>query len=541
MAARPHGPLMRWSLPAMLLIGILVAGGGAFAQVGYESSMEVIMDAGAVDLNAGNATTIGGLVVYRLGGTACTSPAPPPGGPITITLATQSVLPASVAPSSLSFEATCGEASQAFDLHLSAPPMTRDGTNDHIVVNASGEPSGPDVEPCQLGVSCIYPGEAHAEVLARVHNSDPNASAEAPPQGGSGDDFSVNTPGGSMSIGPSGVTFNAPGLGAAPQEPDNDPLTALGAGVWVLPPLGLVLVVGAVVAFRRRQAAPVVTVAAAPAAPPTPGEVFLGKYKVEHELGRGAFGSTWLAHHTKLERPAVIKQLHPEWSAVPEARARFQREARILAALDHPHVTRVYDVEEAAHAWYLVMEYVDGGTLEDYVRSAPMPPSQATHVMSQVLDGLAYIHGAGVLHRDLKPSNILLTSQGNAKIADFGVARSKGFEATMLTVPGSPSPGTPMYMAPEQVRGSPGDARSDLYAAAATLYRLVAGKSYLEPLPDDPLEALHAIADRPPNLPLAELTPALNAWLSKGLAKSPSDRFQTAEEMRRALLDTERA
>ncbi|HEV8361318.1 MAG TPA: serine/threonine-protein kinase, partial [Candidatus Thermoplasmatota archaeon] len=268
---------------------------------------------------------------------------------------------------------------------------------------------------------------------------------------------------------------------------------------------------------------------------PVPGDVFLGKYMVERELGRGAFGAAWLARHLRLERPAVIKQLHPEWSSLPEARARFEREARILAALDHPRVTRIYDVEGAAGAWYLVMEYVDGGSLEQRLEGGPLPKGEAVRIMAQVLDGLAYIHGQGVLHRDLKPSNILLTRAGEAKIADFGVARSSDSRSAGLTVSGSSPPGTPLYMAPEQVRGQPGDARSDLYAAAVTFYAMAAGRFYLGAMPSDDLELRRAVAERPPALPLEGLGAGLNAWLAKGLAKAPDARFATAEEMADAL------
>jgi predicted Ser/Thr protein kinase len=275
--------------------------------------------------------------------------------------------------------------------------------------------------------------------------------------------------------------------------------------------------------------------ALAPSGPPAPGAVFAGKYAVERELGRGAFGTTWLARHLGLQRPVVLKQLHPEWSAVPEARARFEREARILADLDHPRVTRVYDAEHVGGAWYIAMEYVDGGSLEDRLREGPLPPAEAEKLALQVLDGLAYLHARGVLHRDLKPSNILLTRGGDAKIADFGVARGGRSEGTMLTGAGAPLPGTPLYMAPEQLRGEGGDARSDLYALAATVYRAVAGRSYLGDVEDDLLAVRGAVLERPPALPLAGLPGGWDAWLAKGLAKRPEDRFPDAEAMARAL------
>lgn len=334
-----------------------------------------------------------------------------------------------------------------------------------------------------------------------------------------------------------GARPEGPGLLAQAFAPANLPWT-LGALLLVL---GMAGGLARPLLRRRREAEEARLQAAAQAAvrgvrgPPAPGATFLGKYRVVRELGRGAFGSTWLADHEGLGRQVVVKQLHPEWSAVAEARSRFAREARILAALDHPNVTRVYDAEHVGGAWYIVMEYVDGGTLEERLRQGPLPLAEAARVTSQVLDGLAYIHARGVLHRDLKPSNVLLTSAGEAKVADFGVARSSAVQSTMLTGSGSP-PGTPLFMAPEHARGEPGDARSDLYAVAATFYQAVAGRSYLGDVDlANPLDLLRAVAERPPDLPVAGLPAAVDAWLARGLAKRPEDRYAGAEAMAAAL------
>jgi serine/threonine-protein kinase len=262
---------------------------------------------------------------------------------------------------------------------------------------------------------------------------------------------------------------------------------------------------------------------------------------VERVLGEGAFGLTWLARHRDLHRRVVIKQLHPEWSAVPEARARFEREARILARLDHPHVTRIYDVERTPQGWFLVMEFVDGGSLADRLARGPLPPPEAGRITLALLEGLAYIHANGVLHRDIKPSNILLTQAGRVKIADFGIARSAdaSMAITQLTVamPGSSPPGTPLYMAPEQLLGRTVVARADLYAVAAMFYRLVADEHYLGPLPSSPEALRRAILEEPPRLPLPALPAPLNAWLARGLAKEPEQRFADADAMRGALAE----
>lgn len=263
--------------------------------------------------------------------------------------------------------------------------------------------------------------------------------------------------------------------------------------------------------------------------PPAPGELFLGKYMVDRKLGQGAFGTVYLATQVKLERQVVIKQLHPHLTNVAEARARFQREARLLASLDHPNLTTIHDVEEVAGRWYLVMEYVDGGSLEELMAQGPVPNQVALRVLREVLDGLAHLHDRGVLHRDLKPSNILLRSDGRVKIADFGVARSAQ-AATQLTQGASP-PGTPLYMAPEQFDGVGDDPRSDLYAVGVLAYQLLVDAFYLQPPPAN-LEALRDRArTEPPALPVDGLAPALNRWLARSLAKAPEDRYQTAEEM----------
>jgi tRNA A-37 threonylcarbamoyl transferase component Bud32 len=268
-----------------------------------------------------------------------------------------------------------------------------------------------------------------------------------------------------------------------------------------------------------------------PAAPIQPGQTFAGKYRIERELGKGAFGTVWLATHMALDRPVVLKQLHPELSRRDDVKLRFEREARILARLDHRNVTRIHDVEIAGGAWYLAMEYVDGGSLEDRLAAGPMPPRDAAGLVQGVLGGLAYIHAQGIVHRDLKPSNILLTRAGEPKIADFGVARSELF---LSTTTGTPR-GTPLYMAPEQFEGRAADARSDLYAVAATFYETVTGRLYTGITPRDFEELRKLVVEQPPWLPVPFLSGALNAWLTRGLAKRPEERFQSADEMARAL------
>lgn len=318
--------------------------------------------------------------------------------------------------------------------------------------------------------------------------------------------------------------------GEAPESVPARPadLLPLFYGVGALAALAALLAIGAVLV--RRRAGP----EAAPK-PPAAGQVFLGKWLVERELGRGAFAAAWLATDLALKRLVVIKQLHPEMAATPEARDRFRREAQILAALDHPHVVRVYGAEHVADAWFLVMEYADGGSLADRARGGAIPVRDAVAVTAAILDGIAYIHAKGVLHRDLKPDNVLLTANGSVKIADFGVARSEGADSPFVSRSESSSQGTPYYMAPEQIRGRPADARADLYAVGVTFHRLLHEAAYVDADPDDLFDLRRAIVERPPR-PVPGLAPALQAWLTKALAKDPAERFQEATEMRAALL-----
>lgn len=318
-------------------------------------------------------------------------------------------------------------------------------------------------------------------------------------------------------------------------------------GSWPLVPVaalslaGIAIATAAVVTARRARAetrgggAERVHRTPGREGPPEPGALFLGKYRVQRKLGEGTFGTAWLALHEDLDRPVVVKQLHPELATVAEARKRFEREARILARLDHPAVTTIYDVERVQDRWYLIMEHVDGGSLGDRLEQGPLAPQEAVRLFLDVLEGLAYIHGQGVLHRDLKPSNILLTADGRAKVADFGVARSDARSQTVLTRASATPPGTPLYMAPEQLTGDDVDLRADLYAVAATLYEVVTGRFYLGEPPRSRYELERAVVERPPHLPVAALPTGLNAWLARGLAKEPAARFPSARAMAKAL------
>jgi serine/threonine protein kinase len=192
----------------------------------------------------------------------------------------------------------------------------------------------------------------------------------------------------------------------------------------------------------------------------------LGPYEILAPIGAGGMGEVYKARDTRLERTVAIKVGAAKFSE------RFEREARAVAALNHPNICTLHDVG----ADYLVMEYVDGATV-----SGPMPVEQALKLAIQIAGALEEAHSKGILHRDLKPSNILVTAKGAAKLLDFGLAKlAVDSDATQPMVGGLM--GTPMYMAPEQAEGKPADRRSDVFSFGAVLYEMVAGRRAFDSL-----------------------------------------------------------
>lgn len=257
------------------------------------------------------------------------------------------------------------------------------------------------------------------------------------------------------------------------------------------------------------------------------------RYRFVRQLPPGSFGTTWVAHDTTMDRPVAVKRLHPRWQRDAKVQAAFLREARLAGQLDHPNIVTVHDIVEIDGASVIVMEYVAGGSLEERLSKGPLPVAEAVRITDEVLAGLARVHKAGIFHRDLKPANILLTPDGHAKIADFGVAHAPAGTLLRLSSTGE-QPGTPLYMAPEQVHGAPAKAAADLFAVGAILHEMLTGRHYLDPLPRSPFELQRAIAEG--TVRLARGVPdALEPFLRRALAKEPADRFESAHAMRRAL------
>ncbi len=265
----------------------------------------------------------------------------------------------------------------------------------------------------------------------------------------------------------------------------------------------------------------------------------LGRYEIRSKLGAGGMADVYLADDTQLGRRVALKLLPPETAANAQARKRLIREARAAATLDHPHICAVYEVGEADDVVFIAMQYVEGQTLETRLRGSAVELAEVLAIGVQVVDALTEAHKHGILHRDIKPANIMLTTRGEAKVMDFGLAKLSHAEGSapgatetgsVLSMPGAVM-GTVPYMSPEQVRGVELDRRSDLFSVGVVLYELVSGR---RPFEDSSAAAIaSAILTREP-LPLARfapnLPPELERIVAKALRKDPEERYQTAKD-----------
>ena len=267
-----------------------------------------------------------------------------------------------------------------------------------------------------------------------------------------------------------------------------------------------------------------------------------GQYQIQQRIGAGGMGEVYRAVDTRLNRPVAIKLLSSEL-ADSSARRRFQQEAKMASALNHPHILTVHEAGEFDGRQYLVTEFVDGGTLKEWARREPRSPRQIVELLVGVADGLAAAHAAGILHRDIKPENILVTTSGYAKLADFGLAkledRATPDAAARAVTAGETRPGvvigTIAYMSPEQASGEPLDSRSDIFSFGVVLYELLAGRRPFTGASD--LELLKTVIHGTPE-PLGEHIPiALRMVIDKALEKAPAERYQT---MRDVVVDLRR-
>ena len=267
--------------------------------------------------------------------------------------------------------------------------------------------------------------------------------------------------------------------------------------------------------------------------------VLTDRYELGPLLGSGGMARVYSAHDRRLDRQVAVKLVRDELLADAASHQRLLTEARAVARLHHPNAVAVYDVGEDDGRTYIVMELVEGRTLQERLRDeASLPVVEAVEIGARVLDALRAAHVRGLVHRDVKPSNILLPDEGGVKLADFGIAKVRDAASTGVTTTRGIVVGTPRYLAPEQAAGASASPAGDIYALGVVLYEALAGSA---PFDGDTAMAV-ALAHRlDPIPPLRERAPQVPAHVAaaveRALAKDPADRFADAEAMRRALLD----
>jgi eukaryotic-like serine/threonine-protein kinase len=264
--------------------------------------------------------------------------------------------------------------------------------------------------------------------------------------------------------------------------------------------------------------------------------VFNGRYELQRRLARGGMADVFLARDRMLDRPVAIKVLFPDLASDPSFVERFRREAQAAANLNHPNIVGIYDWGQQDDTYFIVMEYVDGRSLADVIRTeGKLDADRAADIANDVAAALGSAHRSGVVHRDVKPGNVLITSDGQVKVADFGIATVLSDTNTDLTRAGTVM-GTATYFAPEQAQGRPVDARSDLYSLGVVLYEMLVGRPPFKG--DTPLAvAIKHVQDQavPPRNAGANVAESLEAITMKLLAKNPQNRYPSADDLRADL------
>ena len=267
------------------------------------------------------------------------------------------------------------------------------------------------------------------------------------------------------------------------------------------------------------------------------GRVISGRYTVESLIGSGGMANVYKAHDNMLNRTVALKVLKEEHRGDMEFVRRFEREARAVLSLSHENIVRSYAVGEDGDISYIVLEYVEGSTLKELIKSdGPMSPKVAVNIMCQVLDALSHAHQKGIIHRDVKPQNVIITPRGRAKLTDFGIARDVA--ATTRTFTGSNVVmGSVHYISPEQARGEDVTAASDIYSCAIMLYEMLTGQV---PFGGDNSVAIALKHLQEDITPPSELNPrvprALSDVVVKAAGKEPSQRYPSARQMKYDLL-----
>ncbi len=267
----------------------------------------------------------------------------------------------------------------------------------------------------------------------------------------------------------------------------------------------------------------------------------IGPYEIVSPLGKGGMGEVYRARDVRLGREVALKVLPDTAANDTESLARFEREARAVAALNHPNILSIHDTGEHRGVPYAVTELLEGENLSDRLRAGPLAPKRATEIACQIADGLAAAHARGVIHRDIKPENIFLTHDGRAKILDFGIARigpkPGDITSRIAAARGSSAQfvmGTAGYMSPEQVRGRPIDFRTDVFSLGACFVEMLTGRRAFD-RPSIVETMTGVLKDDPAKYPEAEKIPeAIRPFVFRCLEKDPADRYQSARDL---LLD----
>lgn len=256
----------------------------------------------------------------------------------------------------------------------------------------------------------------------------------------------------------------------------------------------------------------------------------IGRYIIKAELGRGGMATVYQAEDPRFKRDVAVKVMPPQFLNEPMFRARFEREAQTIAALEHPAIVPVYDFGEENGEMYLVMRYMTGGSLLERMAKGPIPPDETLRIIARLADALDQVHAHGIVHRDLKPANVLFDQYGNAFLSDFGIARLAEASANLT---GDAIIGTPAYMSPEQARGDKEiDGRSDIYALGAILFQMLSGKQPYEATTPFGIAMKH-ITDPVPSIRQAksDLPEDSDRIIERAMAKDPSRRYQHSSEL----------
>lgn len=273
-----------------------------------------------------------------------------------------------------------------------------------------------------------------------------------------------------------------------------------------------------------------------------PGQM-LGPYRIINQIGQGGMATVYKAYQASMDRNVAIKVLPGQLAESREFTQRFQQEAHIIARLEHPHILPVFDYGESEGVTYLVMRYLDAGTLRDKMENGrPLPLDEIDRLFTQLADALGYAHSFGIVHRDLKPSNALIDAQGNLFLTDFGIAKMLESASPRLTQTDAIM-GTPAYISPEQAQAAKVDQRSDIYSLGIILYEMVTGRVPF--IAETPLAViLKHVSDPlpPPSTLKPDIPEAIERVILKALAKHPEDRFATVGDFltawKRALDET---